>query len=141
LKVAFDGSIDYDRRLRAAFSSFQELGMNATTRGGVLSFTAAQSRIPGPSGERSVSALKRGTLDVVLGLPQAPNVQTPHTQDEMYFVVRGRGVFVYDDNKSTFEPGDILFVAAGAEHHYEDFSEDLALWRIFYGPEGGELPA
>jgi hypothetical protein len=32
------------------------------------------------------------------------------------------------------------FVAAGVEHHYEDFSEDLALWRIFYGRRGGELP-
>ena len=37
--------------------------------------------------------------------------------------------------------GDILFVAAGVEHHYEDFSEDLALWRIFYGRRGGEIPA
>jgi hypothetical protein len=34
-----------------------------------------------------------------------------------------------------------LFVAAGAEHHYEDFSDDLALWRIFYGRRGGEIPA
>ena len=37
--------------------------------------------------------------------------------------------------------GDILFVAAGVEHHYEDFSDDLALWRIFYGRRGGEIPA
>jgi mannose-6-phosphate isomerase-like protein (cupin superfamily) len=84
--------------------------------------------------------LKRGTLDVVLGLPLPPNVQSPHTQDELYFVVRGRGVLVCDDTRSSFEPGDILFVAAGTEHHYEDFTEDLALWRVFYGPEGGELP-
>ena len=28
----------------------------------------------------------------------------------------------------------------GVEHHYEDSSTDLALWRIFYGAEGGELP-
>ena len=39
-----------------------------------------------------------------------------------------------------FDSGDILFVAAGVEHHYEDFSDDLALWRIFYGPRGGEIP-
>jgi mannose-6-phosphate isomerase-like protein (cupin superfamily) len=114
--------------------------VNATDRGGVISFAAALSRIPGPTGERAASVLQRGTLDVVLGLPLPPNVQSPHTQDEMYFVVRGRGVFVYDDKKSSFESGDILFVAAGTEHHYEDFSDDLALWRVFYGPEGGELP-
>jgi mannose-6-phosphate isomerase-like protein (cupin superfamily) len=115
--------------------------MNATDRGGVISFAALLSRIPSPAGERSAQGLKRGTLDVVLGLPLPPNVQTPHIQDEMYFVVRGRGVLVYEDKKSSFETGDILFVAAGTDHHYEDFTDDLALWRVFYGPEGGELPA
>jgi hypothetical protein len=56
--------------------------MKATDRGGVLSFAAALSFIPGPAGERATTVLKRGTLDVVLGLPRPPNVQTPHTQDE-----------------------------------------------------------
>jgi mannose-6-phosphate isomerase-like protein (cupin superfamily) len=115
--------------------------MKATDRGGVLSFAAALSFIPGPAGERSTTVLKRGTLDVVLGLPRPPNVQTPHTQDELYFVVRGRGVLVHDDQKSPFEPGDVLFVPAGTEHCYADFSEDLAMWRVFYGPDGGEVPA
>jgi mannose-6-phosphate isomerase-like protein (cupin superfamily) len=115
--------------------------MKSTDRGGVLSYAVALASIPGPAGERAAPVLKRGTLDVVLGLPLPPNVQTPHIQDEIYFVVRGRGVFVFSDQRSPFEPGDILFVAAGTEHHYEDFTEDLALWRIFYGPDGGELPA
>ena len=45
------------------------------------------------------------------------------------------------DQRHRFDSGDILFVAAGVEHHYEDFSDDLALWRIFYGRRGGEIPA
>jgi hypothetical protein len=32
-------------------------------------------------------------------------------------------------------------VAAGIEYHYQDFSEYLALWRIFCDPPGGEIPA
>jgi hypothetical protein len=32
-------------------------------------------------------------------------------------------------------------VAAGTEHHFEEFSEDLVVWRVFYGPLGGEAPA
>jgi mannose-6-phosphate isomerase-like protein (cupin superfamily) len=115
--------------------------MNAADRGGVISFAATLLRIPGPAGERAALGLKRGTLDIVLGLPQPPNVQAPHAQDEVYFVVRGRGVLVHEEKRSSFEPGDILFVAAGTDHHYEDFTDDLALWRVFYGPEGGELPA
>ena len=31
-----------------------------------------------------------------------------------------------------------LFVPAGVEHRFEDFTDDLAVWVVFYGPEGGE---
>jgi hypothetical protein len=37
-----------------------------------------------------------------------------------------------------FGPTDILFAAAGVEHRFENFSGDLTLWVLFYGPEGGE---
>ena len=33
---------------------------------------------------------------------------------------------------------EIYFVAAGTVHRFENFSGDLTLWVIFYGPEGGE---
>jgi mannose-6-phosphate isomerase-like protein (cupin superfamily) len=69
-----------------------------------------------------------------------PNQQTPHAQDEIYVIIRGRGVLIHDGRRDPFESGDVLFVAAGSEHHYEDFTEDLALWRVFYGPRGGEVP-
>ena len=85
--------------------------------------------------------LQRGTLDIALSIHIPPNQQTPHEQDELYVVIRGRGVLVHDDKRDRFNSGDILFVAAGAEHHYEDFSDDLALRRIFYGRRGGEIPA
>ena len=110
-------------------------------RSGVIRLSDAQSQIPGPNGERSVLVLKRGSLDVKLSLPLPPNEQTPHAQDEIYVVIRGRGVLVHDGNRDPFESGDVLFVAAGVEHHYEDFTNDLALWRVFYGQHGGELPA
>jgi hypothetical protein len=56
-------------------------------------------------------------------------------------VVRGRGVLFHDGKRDSFEPGDFLFVAAATEHRIEDFSDDLLLWRIFYGPVGGEVSA
>lgn len=34
-----------------------------------------------------------------------------------------------------------IFVAAGQVHRFEDFSEDLAVWVFFYGPQGGEAGA
>jgi hypothetical protein len=33
----------------------------------------------------------------------------------------------------------VLFVPADVEHRFEEFSDDLALWVVFYGPEGGEV--
>jgi mannose-6-phosphate isomerase-like protein (cupin superfamily) len=114
--------------------------VNPTARSSVIRLIDAERGIPGPAGERSILALKRGTLDVSLSLPLPPNQQTPHTQDEIYVVIRGRGVLVHGGKRDPFESGDLLFVAAGTPHHYEDLTKDLALWRVFYGPPGGELP-
>ena len=113
--------------------------MKATDRSGVIRFTEAQGDIPGPAGERAV--LGPGTVDVKLLLPLPPNPQTPQAQDEIHVVMRGRGVLVHNDKRDPFEPGDLLFVAPGIEHCYEDFTNDLALWRIFCGQHGGECPA
>lgn len=107
---------------------------------GVITLVETAAAIPGPAGERSALALKRGTLDVRLSMPVGPNVQTPHAQDEIYIVIRGSGVLVHADRRDAFTAGDLLFVAAGVEHHYADYSDDLALWRVFYGVEGGESP-
>ncbi len=115
--------------------------MNTTERSGVIRLAEAQRGVPGARGERSALVLQRGTLDIRLSLPVAPNQQTPHAQDEIYVIIRGRGVLVHDGKRDPFESGDILFVAAGTEHHYEPATQDLALWRVFYGPAGGEIPA
>lgn len=114
--------------------------MRAGQRSGVIRVNETEPLIPTPEGERSVLVMKRGTLDVRLSLPIPPNVQTPHAQDELYAVIRGNGVLVSEGKREPFATGDLLFVAAGTEHHYADFSDDLALWRIFYGAEGGETP-
>lgn len=115
--------------------------MSKPDRSCVIRLARAQARIPGPAGEHSVSVLQRGTLDVKLSLPTPPNQQTPHAQDEVYVVIRGRGILLHDGERDPFESGDVLFVAAGTEHRFEDFSEDLAVWVVFYGPRGGEVPA
>ena len=107
----------------------------------VIRLAEGRAGIPGPAGEHSVSLLRRGTLNVKLSLPVLPNQQTPHAQDEIYVIIRGRGVLLHDGKRDSFESGDLLFVAAGTEHRFEDFTEDLAVWVVFYGAEGGELPA
>ena len=115
--------------------------MNTTDRSRVIPLAKAQLGIPGAAGEHSVVVLQHGTLDVKLSFPERPNQQTPHAQDEVYVIIRGRGVFLHDGERDPFESGDLVFVAAGTEHRFEDFTDDFAVWRIFYGPQGGEVPA
>jgi mannose-6-phosphate isomerase-like protein (cupin superfamily) len=112
--------------------------VNAGLRSAVIHLKTAQKRIPGPAGEHAATVLQRRTLDVALSLPVTPRQQTPHVQDEIYVIIRGRGVLLHDSKRDAFEAGDLLFVAAGVEHQFTEHSEDLAVWRVFYGPRGGE---
>jgi mannose-6-phosphate isomerase-like protein (cupin superfamily) len=114
--------------------------MSGPDRSRVLRLVDARARIPGPAGEHAVSLLQRGTLNVKLSCPVRPNEQTPHAQDELYVIIRGRGILIHEGKRDAFGTGDLLFVAAGTEHHFEDFTEDLAVWVVFFGPEGGEVP-
>ncbi len=82
--------------------------------------------------------LRRGTMSVGLYTPREMDKQSPHTQDEVYIVASGTGIFVMGSERMECGPGDTFFVSAGARHRFEDFSEDLAVWVVFYGPEGGE---
>ncbi|HRR09043.1 MAG TPA: GNAT family N-acetyltransferase [Rhodothermales bacterium] len=85
-----------------------------------------------------VKLFEHGTLVVELYAPQQRDLQTPHTRDELYVVANGTGWFVNGDQRHPFGPKDVLFVPAGVVHRFEDFSEDFAVWVMFYGPEGGE---
>ena len=95
-------------------------------------------QLPTKDGKRFVQAFKHGTLDVELYAPRGSDPQQPHSRDEAYVVISGSGTFVHGDKRDRFEAGDFLFVAAGVVHRFEDFTDDLAVWVIFYGPEGGE---
>ncbi|SRR6266545_1123329 len=97
--------------------------MSKSNRSRVIHLADAQAGIPGPAGEHSVSVLQRGTLNVKLSLPVLPNQQTPHEQDEIYVIIRGRGVLFHEGEREPFESGDLMFVAAGTEHRFEDFTE------------------
>ena len=101
----------------------------------------ALEQLPGEDGARFALLLAHGTLEVEIYAPRGTDEQTPHTRDEVYVVLRGSGRFLNGRRTHDFGPGDLLFVPAGVEHRFVDFSDDLAVWVIFYGPEGGEASA
>lgn len=93
---------------------------------------------PIPAGARSAELFRHGTARILYYQPKGEDVQTPHDQDEVYVVAQGNGWFVNGDTRHPFKPQDVLFVAAGVEHRFEDFTEDFGTWVVFYGPKGGE---
>jgi mannose-6-phosphate isomerase-like protein (cupin superfamily) len=93
---------------------------------------------PIPEGQRSALIMDHGTMTLRFYAPQGVDRQTPHDQDEVYIVTAGSGWFVNGERRDRFAPGAALFVPAGVDHRFEDFSDDFATWVIFYGPKGGE---
>ncbi len=81
-----------------------------------------------------------GTLSVELYKPEGVDLQKPHSRDEVYVVISGSGMFLNGKETVAFGPGDFLFVPAGQEHRFLDFTDDFVTWVLFYGPEGGENP-
>ena len=112
----------------------------------MLKATAAEllHRLPGPrtqrwpEGERFATAFEHGSLQVELYAPLGRDPQTPHDRGEVYFVVAGTGDFIAGDERTPFRAGDALFVAAGIDHRFENFSPDFCTWVVFYGPIDGE---
>jgi mannose-6-phosphate isomerase-like protein (cupin superfamily) len=95
---------------------------------------------PNAEGRRYAELLTHGSMRLGLYAPRGFDPQKPHEQDELYLVIYGTGTFVHEGRRTPFGPGDALFVAAGVEHRFEDFSDDFATWVVFWGPAGGEQP-
>lgn len=79
-----------------------------------------------------------GSLSIEIYKPDKVDHQTPHSRDELYVIASGTGAFINDGERQNVEVGEVLFVAAGIEHRFVDFSDDFSTWVFFYGPEGGE---
>ena len=89
-------------------------------------------------GNLAAHVLAHGSVLVEYYAPRGVDTQKPHTRDELYFVISGTGWFVNGPERRHFGPGNAIFVPAGEDHRFEEFSDDFAVWVVFYGPEGGE---
>ncbi|MFS4494517.1 cupin domain-containing protein [Maribacter sp. 2308TA10-17] len=85
-----------------------------------------------------LKVFEHGTLEVEVYKPEKVDLQQPHSRDEVYIIISGNGEFLNDGERSQVKAGDFLFVPAGIEHRFENFTDDFSTWVLFYGPEGGE---
>ncbi|HTG31780.1 MAG TPA: cupin domain-containing protein [Thermoanaerobaculia bacterium] len=57
--------------------------------------------------------------------------QTPHEEDEVYHVIRGRARFTVDGEDLAVKAGAVLYVAAHVEHRFHSIEEDLEVLVFF----------
>ena len=68
----------------------------------------------------------------IYSLPAGSNdLQGPHDEDEVYYVVKGRGRLRVDGEEQSIGPGSLLFVRATSNHSFFEVEEDLTLLVFF----------
>ena len=63
----------------------------------------------------------------------ATDPQSPHTEDELYYIVSGRGSITVGAETRDVMSGSLVFVAATVPHHFHDIVERLEILVVF-GP-------
>jgi mannose-6-phosphate isomerase-like protein (cupin superfamily) len=66
----------------------------------------------------------------------ATDPQSPHTEDELYYVVSGGGRITVGDEARDVSAGSLVFVAATVPHRFHDVRERLEILVVFGPAEG-----
>jgi mannose-6-phosphate isomerase-like protein (cupin superfamily) len=77
-----------------------------------------------------VASMSAGIYVLTAGSVDA---QTPHGQDELYYVVRGKARMRAGAEDRSLESGTVVFVAAHVEHRFYDIQEELVVL-VFFAP-------
>jgi quercetin dioxygenase-like cupin family protein len=77
-----------------------------------------------------VPSLSMGVYQLAAG---AVDGQSPHNEDEVYYVVSGKGKIIVADETRSVEAGSVVFVAKHVVHRFVDISEDLSIL-VFFAP-------
>ena len=75
--------------------------------------------------------------DLSMGLYVLPaggtDPQSPHTEDEVYYVVSGRAKILVANEDRDVQAGSIVYVAKNVAHHFHSIEEDLTVL-VFFAP-------
>lgn len=66
----------------------------------------------------------------------AADPQSPHGEDELYYVVSGRGRITVGEEIRDVHAGSLVFVAARVPHRFHDIAERLEILVVFGPAEG-----
>ena len=100
---------------------------------------AAQDR---PGEHTYVDFLRKEMLSLGMAVWPAggEDTQRPHTEDEVYVVMSGRGQIHVEGEDRAVKSGSIVYVGAGVVHRFHSVEEDLyvlVFWAPPYGSRAG----
>jgi mannose-6-phosphate isomerase-like protein (cupin superfamily) len=75
-----------------------------------------------------VEAMSAGLYALPAG---ATDPQTPHNEDEIYYVIQGRASIDIAGTTHQVEPGSVIFVAKNVDHRFKEIREDLEVLVLF----------
>jgi mannose-6-phosphate isomerase-like protein (cupin superfamily) len=75
-----------------------------------------------------VSAMSAGVYKLGAG---ATDFQSPHQEDEIYYVISGKGRMRVADEDEEVQAGSVIFVPAKVEHRFHDIEEELTMLVVF----------
>ena len=61
----------------------------------------------------------------------AKDLQGPHDEDEVYYVVKGRGRLRVGDRDVAAGPGSVLYISATSSHSFFEIEEDMTMLVFF----------
>lgn len=87
------------------------------------------------SDKRYLEFLNEKSLSMGLYVLPAGGVdpQQPHTEDEVYYVLSGRGQFRLENEDRPAQAGSIIFVAAHQEHRFHSIEAEMHIL-VFFAP-------
>lgn len=75
--------------------------------------------------------------ELSMGLYQLPkggaDPQSPHTEDEVYYVVSGKAKIKVEDDDRAVQAGSVVYVAKNVEHRFHSIEEELTVL-VFFAP-------
>ena len=75
--------------------------------------------------------------DLSMGLYVLPtgglDPQSPHTEDEVYYILSGQAKIQVADEDRTVQAGSIVYVAKNVEHRFHSIEEELTVI-VFFAP-------
>jgi mannose-6-phosphate isomerase-like protein (cupin superfamily) len=79
--------------------------------------------------------IRKPSLSVGLYMLSAGSVdhQEPHSEDEVYYIAKGRASIQVANEIRPVEAGSVVFVQANVEHRFHTISEDLTIL-VFFAP-------